>query len=118
MCGFLLRTGPSRRTRNLIRRSHAHFCVGQCASNRLMLLIRIGLASVWAHDKLLDDESNGKGANCWCCERTWGEVAHETVHRDREIFQADLAKDKQMLEKFLKQRDDVIRRARLTLAVR
>ena len=72
----------------------------------------------WAYDKLLEMESNGKGANCWCCERTWGEVAHETVHRDRTIFQLDLAKDKTMLETFLKHREVIIQKARSTLPVR
>ena len=69
----------------------------------------------WAYDRASDRESKGEGASCWYCWRAWAEIAQETVHRDRSIFQKDIAKDKSKLEAFLKRREGVIARTRSSL---
>ena len=68
----------------------------------------------WGYDLAADLESKGEGASCWYCTRAWADTAHETVHRDRSRFQKDIAKDKTKLEAFLKCREKVVERTKVS----
>jgi hypothetical protein len=55
----------------------------------------------WAYDLINLSSSSNQGANDWYCERLWVEVAPTTVHRDRSLFQSELAKDRDLLTTFI-----------------
>ena len=106
-----VRQGASPKTETTSKKKNCAFLCGSVCFETPDLVDPQRSSIRWAYDKIFDLESNGIGANCWCCERTWSEHAHETGHRERGVFQAHLAKDRSALEVFLKSREALIQRA-------
>jgi hypothetical protein len=65
----------------------------------------------WAYDTS-DGPSNSTGTNCWYCERTWSQISHLHVDRDREKFKKLKGKDGDVNSKFKEKRDGVIERTK------
>ena len=65
----------------------------------------------WAYDRADVSHSSTQGGNDYYCERTWVTyTAHTVKDRCREYFQSLCAKDKDVLNEFLKNRQSLIER--------